>query len=82
VIQRGLAGLVDGEHFFISPGPGQSVEPTVERPQERWWPLAIGLVALMYGGLSLSRAVRGTELSDEILRACRALGIAAARRER
>ena len=40
--------------------------------------LAIGLLALMYGGLSLSRAVKGTELSDEVLRACRALGIAAA----
>jgi TetR/AcrR family transcriptional repressor of nem operon len=41
--------------------------------------LAIGLVALMYGGLSLSRAVKGTELSDEVLRACRALGTAAVR---
>lgn len=41
--------------------------------------LAIGLVALMYGGLSLSRAVKGTELSDEVLRACRALGAAAIR---
>lgn len=38
---------------------------------------AIALVALMYGGLSLSRAVRDTDLSDEILRACRALGRAA-----
>jgi TetR/AcrR family transcriptional repressor of nem operon len=36
--------------------------------------LALGLVALMYGGLSLARAVRGTPLSDEILKACRALG--------
>jgi TetR/AcrR family transcriptional regulator, transcriptional repressor for nem operon len=41
--------------------------------------LAIGLIALMYGGVSLSRAVKGTELSDEVLRACRALGVAAAR---
>jgi TetR/AcrR family transcriptional repressor of nem operon len=41
--------------------------------------MAIGLVALMYGGLSLSRALRGTELSDEVLRACRALGAAAIR---
>jgi TetR/AcrR family transcriptional repressor of nem operon len=40
--------------------------------------LAIALVALMYGGLSLSRAVKGTALSDEVLRACRAVGIAAA----
>ena len=35
---------------------------------------ALALIALMYGGLSLARAVRGTELSDEILRACRAFG--------
>jgi TetR/AcrR family transcriptional repressor of nem operon len=36
--------------------------------------LALAALALMYGGLSLARAVRGTELSDEILRACRAFG--------
>lgn len=41
--------------------------------------LALGLVALMYGGLSLSRALRGTEWSDEVLRACRAIGASAAR---
>lgn len=41
--------------------------------------LAIALVALMYGGLSLGRALRGTDLSDELLRACRALGAAAIR---
>jgi len=33
---------------------------------------ALALIALMYGGLALSRALKGTELSDEILRACRA----------
>ncbi len=43
--------------------------------------LALGLVALMYGGLSLSRALRGTDLSDEVLKACRALGRLAARQE-
>jgi TetR/AcrR family transcriptional regulator, transcriptional repressor for nem operon len=43
--------------------------------------LALGLVALMYGGLSLARALKGTELSDEVLKACRALGAWAARRE-
>ena len=36
--------------------------------------LALGLVALMYGGLSLARAVRGAPLSDEMLKACRAVG--------
>jgi len=41
--------------------------------------LALGLVALMYGGLSLARALQGTALSDEFLRACRTLGVAAAR---
>ncbi len=36
--------------------------------------LALGLVALMYGGLSMARALRGTELSLEMLKACRAVG--------
>jgi len=39
--------------------------------------LALGLVAMMVGGLSLARALRGTPLSDEILKACRALGVLA-----
>jgi TetR/AcrR family transcriptional repressor of nem operon len=43
--------------------------------------LALALVALMYGGLSLSRALKGTDLSDELLRACRAVGVLAARSE-
>ncbi len=33
---------------------------------------ALGAIAVMVGGLSLARAVRGTPLSDEILRAARA----------
>jgi len=41
--------------------------------------LALGLVALMYGGLSLARALKGSELSDEVLKATRALGAFAAR---
>lgn len=36
--------------------------------------LALGLVGMMVGGLSLARALRGTPLSDEVLKACRALG--------
>jgi TetR/AcrR family transcriptional repressor of nem operon len=36
--------------------------------------LALGLVALMVGGLSLARALRGTALSDEVLKACRVVG--------
>lgn len=41
--------------------------------------LALGLFALMYGGLALSRALGPTPLSDEMLKACRALGTLAAR---
>jgi TetR/AcrR family transcriptional regulator, transcriptional repressor for nem operon len=41
--------------------------------------LGLALVALMYGGLALARALRGTELSDEMLKACRALGAHAVR---
>lgn len=40
---------------------------------------ALAAIALMIGGLSLSRALRGTALSDEILKACRAYGRAAMR---
>jgi TetR/AcrR family transcriptional regulator, transcriptional repressor for nem operon len=36
--------------------------------------LAIGLLALMVGGLGLARALRGTPLSDEVIKACRAFG--------
>jgi len=32
------------------------------------------MAALMYGGLSMARALGKTELSDEVLRACRSLG--------
>jgi TetR/AcrR family transcriptional repressor of nem operon len=35
---------------------------------------AIGLIALMVGALTLARAVAGTRLSDEILRAARTFG--------
>jgi TetR/AcrR family transcriptional repressor of nem operon len=41
--------------------------------------LAIALFALMYGGLSLARALRGTDLSDEVIKACRAFGRLAVR---
>ncbi len=40
--------------------------PTAARREQ-----ALGLVCLMYGALSLSRAVAGTKLSDELLRAAR-----------
>lgn len=48
-----------------------------QRPDQKTRTIAIGLVALMIGGLSLSRALRGTALSDEVIHACRLLGVAA-----
>jgi TetR/AcrR family transcriptional repressor of nem operon len=39
--------------------------------------LALGLVALMHGGLSLARALKDRELSEDMLRACRLLGASA-----
>lgn len=49
-----------------------SLLPSAEAPERRH--LALGLFALMYGGLALARALRGTPLSDEVLRACRSIG--------
>lgn len=40
---------------------------------------ALGVIALLVGGLSLARALKGTPLSDDILEACRAHGRAALR---
>lgn len=42
--------------------------------------LALGLVALMYGGLALARALRNTAASDEMLKASRAVGALLLRR--
>lgn len=44
--------------------------------------LALGLFALMVGALTLARALRGTELSDEVIKACRAFGRTAIRNDR
>jgi TetR/AcrR family transcriptional regulator, transcriptional repressor for nem operon len=49
-----------------------SLLPSADAPERRH--LALGLFALMYGGLALARALRGTPLSDEVLRACRSIG--------
>jgi TetR/AcrR family transcriptional regulator, transcriptional repressor for nem operon len=40
-------------------------------PRPRRRQRALATIALMYGGLSLARALRGTPLSDDILQACR-----------
>jgi L-ascorbate metabolism protein UlaG (beta-lactamase superfamily) len=37
-IERALAASRASGSVLISPRPGQSVEPTVETPQEHWWP--------------------------------------------
>jgi L-ascorbate metabolism protein UlaG (beta-lactamase superfamily) len=37
-IERVLVAARDAGAVVISPRPGQSVEPTAERPQEHWWP--------------------------------------------
>jgi TetR/AcrR family transcriptional repressor of nem operon len=60
----------------LTDGLAAQLPATRVMPRRR---LALGLVALMYGGLSLARALRGSQLSDEVLKACRALGAFAAR---
>jgi L-ascorbate metabolism protein UlaG (beta-lactamase superfamily) len=37
-IERAVVAANDSGAVLISPRPGQSVEPTVEKPQDRWWP--------------------------------------------
>jgi len=37
-IERVLTAARHNEAMVITPRPGQSVEPTEEHPQERWWP--------------------------------------------
>ncbi len=41
----------------------------------------LALVALLYGGLSMARALKGTALSDEVLSACRELATRAIEQE-
>ncbi len=57
---------------------GDNLEPGRALPKRT---IAIGLVALMSGGLSMARAFRGTAFSDEILKCCRAVGAFVARAE-
>ena len=80
----GEVGTTAGEHVGVV---GEQIDAMVSElsarlPASGILPkrqLAIGLVALMVGGLTLARATRGTPLSDDILRACRALGAHASR---
>jgi len=68
--------VLAGEVAALSDGISAHLPATAPLPRRQ---LALGLVALMYGGLGLARALRGTELSDEVLKACRALGTLVAR---
>jgi TetR/AcrR family transcriptional repressor of nem operon len=77
---------VVGEVATTAPEHGEVLAEQVETfvkelrqllpPAERLAPrhLALGLLALMVGGLGLARALRGTALSDEVIKACRAFG--------
>lgn len=80
----GEIGTTASEHHAVLEEQVQALASKLEDhlPKQRGAgakSLALGLVALMYGGLSLARALRGTALSDDVVRACRALGAAAAR---
>lgn len=75
----GEHGAVLGEQIAAMASGIEALLPAASAIPRRY--LALGLVALMYGGLSLSRALRGTPLSDEVLKAARALGAQAARGE-
>lgn len=71
-----LSGVLKEQLDALTDGLEEQLPASSPIPRRR---LALGLVALMYGGLSLARALKGTELSDEMLKACRALGAFAAR---
>jgi TetR/AcrR family transcriptional repressor of nem operon len=60
-LEQKLTGFVRSIGELLGPG-GEQRE------------LALGMVALMYGALSLSRAVAGTPLSDEFLKAAKKFG--------
>lgn len=63
-----------GEQFGLL---ARELEPLVPGPQSSARTVALGLAVLMVGGLSMARALGKTELSDEVLRAARALGLLA-----
>jgi TetR/AcrR family transcriptional repressor of nem operon len=60
-----------GEQFALLV---RALEPLVPGRTTSARTFALGMAALMYGGLSMARALGKTELSDEVLRACRSLG--------
>ncbi|WP_257459631.1 TetR/AcrR family transcriptional regulator [Archangium lipolyticum] len=60
-LEKELAGFIQDLSGLLGPG---------EKSREN----ALALLALMFGALSLARAVRGTRLSDEFLEAARKFG--------
>jgi TetR/AcrR family transcriptional repressor of nem operon len=68
--------VLRGEVEALAEGIGAHLPAGGPLPRRQ---IALALVALMYGGLGLARALRGAELSDEVLKACRAVGTLAVR---
>jgi TetR/AcrR family transcriptional regulator, transcriptional repressor for nem operon len=68
VVSKEIAAMSKALEPLLAPLPGISSRQ-----------LAIALVALMFGGLTIARATRGSPFSDDVLKACRALGRWAAR---
>ena len=73
-------GEVLGEQVDAFASELQQLLPKGDRLPPRQ--VALGLLALMVGGLGVARAVRGTALSDEVIKACRAFGRLALRGEK
>jgi TetR/AcrR family transcriptional repressor of nem operon len=63
-----------GEQFSML---ARELEPFVPGSAGSARSVALGLAVLMVGGLSMARALGKTELSDEVLRAARAVGLLA-----
>ena len=75
----GEVGTVAGEHRDVLRGEVEALAAGLAEHVHAAGPLsrrqlALALVALMYGGLALARALRGGALSDELLATCRAAG--------
>jgi TetR/AcrR family transcriptional repressor of nem operon len=75
----GEVGTTASEHRDVLMAEVDALATELEEhlPQAHALParqVALGMVALMYGGLSLARALHGSALSDEVLKACRAFG--------
>ncbi len=71
-----ITGEIAAHHNAHRPVLAEQLSALIDelQPLVKTRTLAVGLVALMYGGLSMARALGKTELSEEVLRACRALG--------